>query len=148
MRVILLENISSLGAKGEIKEVSDGFAVNFLIPQGKVILATASNISKFKAQANKVVIRQQEQADAYHKIFQTLSKQTLNFSGKASDKNHLFKGVSIHDIITAVTQQFNLPIHDNWFVEPTLFKTIGRFPVVLRLPNGQELTFFINIKAS
>lgn len=147
MKVILLENIKSLGLKGEIKEVSDGFASNFLIPQGKAILATGDNVARLKAQANQVLAKKQKQVDTYQKIFQTLSKQTLNFSGKASDKNHLFKGVSIHDIITAVEQQFKLSLHDNWFVETTLFKTIGRYPVILRLPNGQELTFFINIKA-
>ena len=147
MKVILLENISSLGVKGEVKEVSDGFASNFLIPQGKVILATADNLVKLKAQANRVVVKKQEQVDAYQKIWQTLNKQTLNFSGKVSDKNHLFKGVSIHDIITAVKEQFNLDVHEKWLVNPSLFKTVGRYSVVLKLPNNQELTFFINIKA-
>ena len=53
MKVILLEVIPSLGARGDIKNVSDGFAMNFLIPQGKALLATKQNIDSLKVKVKK-----------------------------------------------------------------------------------------------
>ena len=61
MRVILLENIDSLGKRGEIKNVTDGYAVNFLLPQKKAVAASPSNIARYQNQQAKVEQRAKEQ---------------------------------------------------------------------------------------
>jgi len=147
MKVILTENIKSLGIKGDIKDVSDGYASNYLLPQGKAVLATDENAKSFQAQSNKQRAKLDSQEANYQKIAKTLDKQSILFSSKVSDKNTLFKGISSHDIMGEVKNKFNLDIHDNWFVKPSLLKDLGRHNVFLRLPNNQLINFFVNIKA-
>ncbi|OGY94273.1 MAG: 50S ribosomal protein L9 [Candidatus Komeilibacteria bacterium RIFOXYC1_FULL_37_11] len=147
MKVILLEDIKSLGARGDIKDVSDGYATNFLLSQGKAILATGSSVAQLKAQQNRVVAKKEAQVGQYEKIVKTLNKQSVLFVSKVSEKNTLFKGVSTDDIIVAVKDKFNLDISANWFVKPSLLKNLGKHNVFLRLPNNQLISFFVNIKA-
>jgi len=145
MKVILTENIKSLGVRGDIKEVSDGYASNFLLAQGKAVLASKTNINNLQAQQNQVEAKVEAQQDEYLKIAKTLNKQSLFFTAKVSDKNTLFKGISSSDIIAEVKNKFNLEINSNWFVKLSLFKELGKHNIFLRLPNNQLISFFINI---
>lgn len=147
MKVILLEDIKSLGSRGDIKDVSDGYAINFLLPQGKAVLATESSVAQLNAQKNRAVAKKEAQVGQYEKIVRTLNKQSVLFVSKVSEKNTLFKGVSTDDIIVAVKDKFNLDISANWFVKPSLLKNLGKHNVFLRLPNNQLISFFVNIKA-
>lgn len=147
MKVIITENIKGLGIKGDIKDVSDGYASNYLLPQGKAILASPENIARYKAQAGKAQAKLDAQDDKYEKIAKTLNKQSVFFVGKVSDKNTLFKGISTSDIIEEVRDKFNLELSANWFVKPSLLKDLGKHNVFLRLPNNKLISFFINIKS-
>lgn len=147
MKVILTDNINNFGSKGDIKDVSDGYASNFLLPSGKAILASAENIIQYKASKSKSEAKVNEQNTYYQKIAKTLNKQSVNFSGKTSDKETLFQGVSSRDIIAEVKSKFNLDISENWFVKASLLKKVGRHTVFLRLPDNKLISFFINIKA-
>ncbi|MCD4760476.1 50S ribosomal protein L9 [bacterium] len=146
MRVILTENISSLGSKGDIKKVSDGYATNFLLPQNKAILATEDNIKNLQDSENKIQAKVSKQEDAYSKVVKSLEGQSIGFSGKTSDKNKLFQGIGTNDIIKEVKTNFNLDISVRWFDRPVLFKETGKHKVKLNLPNKQTLIFFINIE--
>ncbi|MBT6690793.1 50S ribosomal protein L9 [Candidatus Parcubacteria bacterium] len=147
MKVVLLETIKSLGVKGDIKEVSDGYAINYLIPQKKVALATSVNVGAIQAKEAKAQQQVQEQSDEYQKVVKTLSKQTIGFSRKVSDKETLFKGVSIKDIVVEIKNNFSLDINTKWFKNSSVIKTLGRHEVFLNLPNSKTISFYINIKA-
>lgn len=146
MKVILTENIKSLGVRGDLKDVSDGYANNFLLAQAKAVVASPENIASFKAQKDNVSAKLGAQQDEYQKIIKTLNKQSLSFAGKVSAKNTLFKGISTNDIIAAVKNKFNLEISANWFVKPSLLKEVGKHSIFLRLPNSHLINFFISIK--
>lgn len=148
MKVILLENIKSLGNKGDIKDVSDGYANNYLLSHGKAVLATENNILIINAQKNLVMAKKEAQQEQYQKVARTLNKQSILFTSKVSEKNTLFQGISTDDIIVAVKQKFNLNISTNWFVKPSLLKDLGRHTIFLRLPDNQLISFFVNIKAA
>jgi len=147
MKVILLQNLASLGQKGDIKDVSDGYALNFLLPQNKAVLATEHNISELQAQRRKQVKETQAREDAYHKVIETLNKQTINFFGRVSGNNVLFKGIGVKDIIEAVRKNFNLDIFEKWFRDSAVIKTTGRHEIILNLPDNRKISFYINIKA-
>jgi large subunit ribosomal protein L9 len=147
MKIILLENIASLGLKGEVKEVSDGYAVNFLLPQAKATLATPTQLAKLKAEVDKQASQVAAQGESYEKIKRVLNQQTLGFSGKVSTKNHLFKNILIHDIIEDVRKRYGLDLHQNWFKGTVALKTVGRQELKLQLPNKEIISLFINIKA-
>ena len=145
MKVILLQNINALGLKGDIKEVSDGYAINFLIPQNKASLATRVNVDNLQASKNKIQAKVEAQTQNYQKIARTLNKQSLNFNGKTSDKNNLFENISAQNIVLAVKEKFNLEINEKWFVKTVQLKKVGRHDVYLRLPSNELISIFINI---
>ncbi|MDD5749294.1 MAG: 50S ribosomal protein L9 [Patescibacteria group bacterium] len=147
MKVILLQNMPALGNKGEIKEVSDGYALNFLLPQKKAVLATEQNVQSLQAKENQIEARIEAQSSNYQKIARTLNKQAINFSGKISEKNNLFESISAKDIIKAIKEKFNLDISEKWFSKTVHIKEVGRHVVYLRLPSGELISVFINIKA-
>lgn len=147
MKVILLETIKSLGVKGDIKEISDGYAMNFLIPQKKVAVATIDNINKQKNRVDKIEKVVKERNEEYEKIVKVLNNTTISFIGKVSEKEHLFQGIHGKDIIEYVKKNFDLDLNDKWFKGTIALKTLGRFPISLNLPDGNNLTIFIDIKA-
>ncbi len=137
MKVILLEGISSLGARGDVKEVSDGYAMNFLIPKGKALIATQYNINSLQFRKVK---RLDDNTD-YTKIIRTLNKQSISLNKKVSDKDNLFQAIHTKDIIQVVKSSFNLAIEDKWFKKTVNIKSIGSYSIDLVLPNSQTLTF-------
>lgn len=147
MKVILLENIASLGKRGEVKEVSEGYAMNFLLPQKKAILATALSVKYFQHQKDEQEKNLAEQQNKYSKIAKNLNNQSLNFIGKTSAQNNLFAGIGVDEIINFVKKNYNLDIHSNWFIENYFFKTVGKFPVVLKLPSSEKILLTIIIKS-
>ena len=94
MQIILNENVSSLGKAGEIVTVKDGFARNYLIPQGKATVATKKNIDAIKKR-----IKIQERKDARTRtnleaLAERLNKLTLKFELQAGDDDKLFGSVT------------------------------------------------------
>jgi len=147
MKIVLLDNIVSLGRKGDIKNVSDGYAMNFLFPQGKALPATAQNITKFGGQAKDDNLRLKEQINYYNKIKNTLDKSSLVFSAKASDKKVLYQGISIHTIIGAVREQYGIRLNESWFDDKSFLKKVARHKIILNLPNSEKVVLYINIKS-
>tara|TARA_B100001964_G_C14007619_1_gene497865 strand:+ start:123 stop:569 length:447 start_codon:yes stop_codon:yes gene_type:complete len=147
MKLILLENIKSLGVKGDIKEVTDGYAINFLLPQKKAALATAHNLVKQKNNIDEGTKKVQEQKSNYQKILKVLNNSTISFKVKVSEKEHLFQGIHIKDIIEYIENNFNLDLNEKWFKGNISLKTLGRFPIFLNLPDGNKVTIFIEIKS-
>jgi len=147
MKVIITETIKSLGNKGDIKEVSDGYAMNFLIPQKKAIVATVGNINKQKNKVEKVEKIEKEKNEEYNKIVKVLNNTTISFTGKVSEKEHLFQGIHDKDIIDYVKKNFSLELNDKWFKGTVALKILGKFPISLSLPDGNNITIFIDIKS-
>ncbi len=144
MKVILLQDIANIGKKGETKEVSNGFVMNFLFPQKLAILATEQNIQKQKSVVKQKEKKKSLQQENYQRIMQTLNKQTLKFSGKISSQNHLFQAIHEADIIAAIKQNFKLEVEQRWFKDFVALKDLGKHQVYLQLPGTKQI--FINIK--
>lgn len=147
MKVVLLENLPGLGNKGDIKNVSDGYAVNFLLPQRKATLATAPTVAKIQHIQDQQEKNLAEQQKNYAKIKKVLDHQTLNFFGKVSDKGHLFAGIGQLEISQLVKQNYGLDLHSNWYLNTYFFKAVGKYQVQLKLPNNEIINIDVNIKA-
>ena len=94
MKVLLLKQINSLGKKGEVKEVSDGYAQNFLLPQKLVVLATDKAVASFQKQIDREKISKKKSLDAPAVLAQKLKAISLNFSEKADQHGTLFAGIN------------------------------------------------------
>lgn len=98
MEVIFIKDLKNQGKKGQIKEVKDGYAQNFLIKNGYAVVKTKENLAKLKAeQAKKAATDQEHKADA-EKLKKELDKVVLEFKVKTGEGDKVFGSISIKQI--------------------------------------------------
>ncbi|MGZ5850298.1 MAG: 50S ribosomal protein L9 [Methyloceanibacter sp.] len=104
MQVILLERIGKLGQMGDVVTVKDGFARNFLLPQGKALRATKSNRERFERDRAQLEARNLELRTEAQSVADKLNGQSFIIVRQAGDAGQLYGSVSTRDIATAVTE--------------------------------------------
>ena len=132
MKIILLEDIPTLGRRGEVRDVADGYARNYLLPQKLALTATAPNLKNLESikarhdsQAAKNLAQAQEQAQAIEGLHLAVSRQ-------ASDEDRLFGSVGRNDI-AAFLAQHKVEIERRRIGLDEPIKTLGEFSVPIRL---------------
>ncbi len=101
MQIILLEKVGSLGKLGDVVNVKNGYARNFLIPQGKAKRANAANLAEFEARRAEFEARQAEILKAAQDNKEKLDGQTMTIQQKAGVDGRLFGSVTTADIAAA-----------------------------------------------
>ena len=101
MEVILLEKVGKLGALGDRVIVKGGYARNFLLPQGRAVLANEANIAEFEARRAEFEKTAQEQIDAAILRAESLNGQIVAITAKAGDEGKLFGSIGTRDIAEA-----------------------------------------------
>ena len=133
MKVILLEDVKSLGKKGEIVNVSDGYARNLILPKRLGVEATPKNLNELKLQkANAEKIAAQQLADA-KALAEQLEKLSVTVSMKAGEGGRAFGSVSGKEISKAIKDQLKMDIDKKKFLLPEPLKTFGTHEVPIKL---------------
>jgi large subunit ribosomal protein L9 len=144
MEVILLQRVAKLGQMGEVVRVKDGFARNFLLPQGKALRATKDNRSKFegmKAQLEASNLELKKDADV---VAAKLNGKSFIVVRQASDVGQLFGSVSARDIAALATEG-GFTVDRNQIQLQLPIKTIGLHTVPVALHPEVEVTITINV---
>ena len=138
MKVIFHEDVKGQGKKGELKEVSDGYARNYLLPRKLASEATADNINalKLKEKAKAAQIAK-EKAQAEENAKKLGGVQVI-IKAKAGNAGKLFGAVTSQEISDALKAQFDIDIEKNKIVQAEPIKTFGSFSVKAKL--GYEVT--------
>ena len=143
MKVIFNTDVKGQGKKGEMKEVSQGYARNYLIPRGLATEATADNLNalklKEKAKAAQIA-KEKAQAEAYAK---QLGAVQVTVRAKAGSGGKLFGAVTSEAISKALKEQFDMDIEKNKIVQGEPIKTFGAYSVKAKL--GYEISGNINV---
>ncbi|MDP5324978.1 MAG: 50S ribosomal protein L9 [Litorivicinaceae bacterium] len=105
MDVILLEKVGRLGSLGDRVVVKGGYARNFLLPQGKAVLATDTNVAEFEARRAELEQAQQGLLDAATARADALSGKSVVVTAKAGDEGKLFGSIGTRDIAEAASAQ-------------------------------------------
>ena len=133
MKVILLEDVKSLGKKGQMVDVSDGYARNFIISKKKGIEATAKNMNDLKLQKaheDKMAAQRLEEA----KLFAAeIAKAEVVLELKVGEGGKLFGAVSSKEIAQAAKEQLNMDLDKKKLVLPTPITTVGPTSVAVKL---------------
>jgi len=132
MKVILNEHIDHLGKAGEIVEVSDGFARNYLIPHGKAVLATTRSVRELehaKREVQAQLLRERKTAEA---MKAALEKVACNIVREAGEEEKLFGSVTNRDIAEALAVEGFTVDHRKIDLEMPI-KTLGTFKIAIKL---------------
>ena len=133
MEVILLEDVKSLGKKGDKVQVNDGYARNFILKKNLGVEATAKNLNDLKLQkANEEKVKQQiyEEAQAFAK---ELEGKTVELKLKAGEGGRTFGSVSAKEIAVAAKEQLGYELDKKKFHLPEAIKNFGTYNVPIKL---------------
>ena len=133
MKVILLENVKSLGKKGEIVNVNDGYARNFILPKKLGVEATGKNLNDLKLQKNNEKKVAQENLDAAKELAAELSAGKVELAIKVSEGGRTFGSVSSKEIAVAVRDRMQLDIDKKKIQLKESIKSLGTHIVTVKL---------------
>ena len=133
MKVILLENVKSLGKKGEIVNVNDGYARNFILPKKLGVEATGKNLNDLKLQKNNEKKVAQENLDAAKELAAELSAGKVELAIKVGEGGRTFGSVSSKEIAVAVKDQMQLDIDKRKIQLKESIKSLGTHIVTVKL---------------
>ena len=143
MKVIFNVDVKGQGKKGELKEVSDGYARNYLLPRGLAAEATTDNINtlklKEKAKAAQIA-KEKAEAEANAK---KLAGVQVVIRAKAGKNGKLFGAVTSQEIADALKAQFEIDIEKNKIVQADPIKNFGSYTVKAKL--GHEISGTVNV---
>ena len=133
MKVILLEDIKSLGKKGDVVDVSDGYAKNFLITKKKGVEANSRNLNDLKLKkANDEKVAAQNLADA-KAIAESIAEKTVVVKLKAGEGGKTFGSVSGKEIAEEAKKQHDIDIDRKKIVLSDPIKSLGTYEVAVKL---------------
>lgn len=146
MKVILLEDVKALGKKGEIVNVSDGYARNMILPKKLGLEATPKNLNDLKLQkanAEKVAAEQLAEAKA---LAEKIGELSVTLKMKAGEGGRAFGSVSSKEIAVAAKDQLGLDIDKKKMVLPEAIKTFGTHEVPVKL--HKDVTAKLTVKVT
>ena len=147
MEIILLERVAKLGQMGEIVRVKDGFARNFLLPQGKALRATKDNRAKFETMKSQLEVRNLQLKGDAEKIGTKLGGQSFIVIRQASETGQLYGSVSPRDIMT-ILMAGGFTVSRSQIALQAPIKSIGLHRVPVALHPEIEVSITINVARS
>lgn len=147
MQVVLLERVEKLGHMGEVVSVKDGYARNFLLPQGKALRATKANIARFEAERAHLEAKNLERRDEAKKLAETIDGEQYVVIRAASEAGALYGSVTTRDIADAVSAG-GTQIDRSYVNLDKPMKTLGLHDVKIVLHPEVIVTVTINIARS
>ena len=133
MKVILIKDVKKVGRKYETKEVSAGYATNFLIPRKLAEISTESTIKRIHNLKARDEGERKIQEDLLMKNLKSVDSKTVNITAPANDKGHLFKGIHADEIVTAVKEQTELDLAPEYIVLEKPIKEVGEHEIEVKV---------------
>ncbi|SFV75684.1 LSU ribosomal protein L9p [hydrothermal vent metagenome] len=146
MKVLLIKDVKSLGKRGEVKEVKDGYGKNFLIAKGFAKYATPEVLEQH-AQEEKLAKEQLEkEINELKELAQKLDKSEIVITKKLGKNGHIFGSVTKDDIANALKEQHNIVIDKKHINEKNHIKEIGEHDLDFKLGHGIHATLHVDVQ--
>ena len=145
MKVILIEDVKSLGKKGEIVNVSDGYAKNKLIPGKLAVEANSKNMNDLKLQKQHEDKVAQENLEAARALAKELEGKVVKVSVKSGEGGKVFGSVSSKEVAKAAADQLGLELDKKKMQMDEAIKTLGYHDVTIRLHPKVSAVLRVNV---
>ena len=146
MKIILLKDVPKVGRKYDIKDLSDGHALNFLIPRGLAEIATAQALKKVEQYKANEATEKKIQGELLAKNLDTIKTLTITLKEKANDKGHLFAGVTKEMLVAEIFKTAHLNLDPESIRLEKPIKEIGEHKVTVEAMD-KRAEFTVNIEA-
>ena len=143
MKVIFLQDVKGQGKKGEMKEVSDGYARNYLIPRNLATQATNDNLNALKIKEKAAAAKAAKEKALAEENAKKLEGVQVIIRAKSGSSGKLFGAVTSAEIASALKEQFDIDIEKNKIVQSEPIKTYGSYTVKAKL--GYEVSGNVNL---
>ena len=146
MKVLLIKDVKSLGKKGEVKEVKDGYGKNFLIGKGFARHATPEILAQHAQDELIVAENLEKEVNVLKDIAKTLDKCEIIITKKLGQNGHLFGSVTKDEIANALKEQHGIEIDKKHINEKSAIKTIGEHDLDFKLGHGLHATLHVDVQ--
>jgi large subunit ribosomal protein L9 len=147
MKVVLLQDISAKGKQGEIKDVADGYARNYLIPKGLAMPATPAAIKRTQAQMMEYERRQERKQQELGELVQQIEGKELYFKARAGEKEKLHGSITSADIAGELSKVVGSEIDKKVIELDEPLRHLGTHEVKVGLGSGFDTTITVIIEA-
>lgn len=133
MKVVLLNDVHKVGRKNDIKNVSDGYALNFLLPQGLAETATPKAVKRVELTKKQEADRKKIRQDLLLKNFGELKGVRIDMEKTANDKGHLFAAIHPAEITAAIKDQTRLDVLPEFIILSEPVKAVGEHEIEVKI---------------
>jgi large subunit ribosomal protein L9 len=147
MKVILRTDVSELGKRGDILDVADGYARNYLVPKGLAMKATEGAASQAASMRRARDLRDAQDRAAAETLATTLVPRVITVTARAGSEGKLFGSVTAADISSAIEAQTNVQIDRRKLVLPEPIKSLGTHTVPVKLHADVEFPVTVDVVA-
>jgi large subunit ribosomal protein L9 len=147
MRIVLRDDVENLGHKGDIVEVKDGYARNYLVPRGLAIKATAGIVKQAEAMRRTRQQREARDREAAEALAQRLQAQPITVVAHAGAGGKLFGSVTAIDVAAALQAQLGVEVDRRRIEIDEPLKEVGSAEVRIRLEAGVDATATVEVVA-
>lgn len=146
MKVILQQDVKGKGKKGELVNVSDGYARNYLLPRGLAVEANSNNLNVMRSQNEAKARKIAEEKAAARALADSLEGKTVEIAVKASENGKLFGSVTAKEIADAIQDSLHLEVDRRKIQLEEPIRSCGTASVVVRLYPDITATVFVVVK--
>jgi large subunit ribosomal protein L9 len=144
VKIILIEEIPSLGTLGSVVEVAPGYGRNYLIPQGKALEATKGNLARFEQQRSRLMQQYAKEKDSAQALADRLGEITLTIPQRVGESDRLYGSVTNVHIAEALAKK-GLDIDRKKIDMPEPIKTVGTHEAVIKLHTDVKAVIKIEV---
>ena len=146
MKVLLIKDVKSLGKKGEVKEVKDGYGKNFLIGKGFARHATPEILAQHAEDEIIVAQSLEKEVNILKEMAKKLDKAEIIITKKLGQNGHLFGSVTKDEIAVALKEQHGIEIDKKHINEKTAIKTVGEHDLDFKLGHGLHAVLHVDVQ--
>lgn len=146
MKVIFLKDVKGKGKKGEVKNVADGYAQNFLIKQGLAVEANSTNVSTLEGQKKKQEKLAAEELAEAKKLKETIEKITVELTAKAGEGGRLFGSITSKQIAEELQKKHSIKIDKRKIELEDAIRALGYTKVPVKLHTEVQATLNVHVK--
>ena len=147
MRVIFLQDVPRVGKRHDVKEVNDGYAMNFLVPRKLAEPATPKALQALEQRQKEIAVEREVQEELLLKNLEEIKGKVVTLKAKADEKGHLFAQIHTKEIVEAMKAQHRADIGEEFIVLEKPIKAVGEFEIPIEI-KGKKSSFKLIVEAT